>query len=97
MGSTIGISYYQSLKVKGCDKYNHFIDELRYYPTIFMTPPWREIFCQDAERKNSFEDGVAEYERLMKSYPEYGYHTLELPKISVKERVKFVLDSICRD
>lgn len=41
-----GISYFQSVKIH---KYDHFINELRYYPVMFITPPWKEIFIQDAE------------------------------------------------
>jgi predicted ATPase len=40
-----GVSYYQTLKIPDSRKYDHLIDELRYYPTLFMTPPWPEIFC----------------------------------------------------
>lgn len=89
-----GISYYQNLKIKNSHQYDHFVDELRYYPTIFMAPPWKEIFVQDDERKHSFEESIIEYERLMKVYPQYGYQVVELPKVSLKERVEFVLSFI---
>jgi predicted ATPase len=88
------VSYYQTLKTKESSKYNHLIDELRYYKTIFMAPPWKEIFCQDDERKHSFEDAVREYDRLMEFYPKCGYSIIELPKVSVKERVKFILSNL---
>lgn len=83
-----GISYFQSLND---NRYDHLIDELRYYPVILMTPPWKEIYCQDSERKHSFEDAVNEYGRLLKSYPAYGYQVVEIPKTSVEERYKFVV------
>lgn len=89
-----GISYYQTLKIPDANKYDHFIDELRYYPIIFMAPPWKEIFCKDDERKHSFEDATSEYERLMSTYPKYGYHLMELPKIDVKGRIEFILSNI---
>lgn len=88
------VSWYQNLKIADSNKYDHFIDELRYYHTILMTPPWKEIYRQDDERKHSFEDGVEEYERLLESYAKYGYKTLEIPKINVKERFKFVMSII---
>lgn len=89
-----GVSYYQSLQIKDANKYNHYIDDLRYYQTIFMAPPWEEIFRQDEERKHSFEDAVDEYTRLLKFYSEYGYRIIELPKVSVRARVQFLLSSI---
>lgn len=83
-----GVGYLQSLKM---NRYDHFVDNLRHYPTIFMAPPWKEIYCQDEERRHTFEDAVAEYERLLKVYPQYGYRIVELPKVSVEERAKFIL------
>lgn len=86
-----GISYFQTLKIHD---YDHIVNELRYYPTIFMTPPWEEIFIQDEERKHTFEDAVNEYDRLIFMYPKYGYEISVIPKAPVKERVEFLLSSI---
>ena len=86
-----GVSYFQTLKI---NKYDYLINELRYYSTIFMAPPWEEIFCEDAERKNPFENAVEEYDRLLEHYVKYGYELVILPKVSVKERYQFVVDNI---
>ena len=63
---------------------------------IFMTPPWKEIFCQDEERQHTYEDAVTEYERNLKFYSQCGYHIVELPKISVKERAEFILSILLK-
>ena len=89
-----GVSYYQTLKIPDSGKYDHYIDELRYYPAVFMTPPWPEIFCNDDERKHSFEDAVIEYNRLLGFYAFCGYKILEIPKNSVQERLQFVISNI---
>ena len=60
--------------------------------TVFIAPPWREIYCIDAERKQTFEDGVHGYRLLAEAYPDHGYELVELPRVSVAERVEFVLD-----
>lgn len=86
-----GISYYQTLELDDVRKYDYLIRDLRFYPTVFMTPPWSEIYCQDDERKHSFEDAVAEYERLLKFYAQCGYQILEIPKVSVHERFLFMM------
>ncbi len=88
-----GVGYFQSLNIH---RYDHFIDELRYYPTIFIAPPWKEIFCQDEERKHTFEDAVADYERDLKFYSDCGYSIAELPKASVEERIEFMLSILCK-
>lgn len=89
-----GISYFQTLNIPGKNKYDHIVNELRYYPTIFMAPPWEEIFCEDEERKNPFKNAIEEYDRLLEYYIKYGYELIILPKVSVKERYQFVVDNI---
>ncbi len=86
-----GVSFFQTLNKH---EYDHLIYELRYYQTIFMAPPWQEIFIQDDERRHSFEKGVEEYNRLLKFYSQYGYSIIELPKIGIKERINFMLSNI---
>lgn len=86
-----GVCYYQTLNVLGANKYDQFIREFRYYPIIFMVPPWKEIFCEDDERKKTFENAIEEYERLVKQFPKAGYELVEVPKMSVQERLKFIL------
>lgn len=87
-----GVSYFQTLVSEDNSKYDTLIQTLRFYPKIFMTPPWPEIYRQDAERQHSFEDAVIEYERLMNFYPTCGYQIIVLPKVSVQARVDYILN-----
>jgi predicted ATPase len=66
-------------------------DRYRYYRTVFLTPPWPEIYVTDAERQHGFEEAVAEYERLLLAYPEVGYEVVVLPKKDVVARADFLL------
>lgn len=63
----------------------------RYNRTVFLTPPWPEIYETDAERKHGFEQAVTEYGRLVRDYARLGYQTVEVPKRPVGERADFVL------
>ncbi|WP_119943280.1 AAA family ATPase [Neorhizobium sp. NCHU2750] len=65
-----------------------------YHPTVFMTPPWPEIYAGDDERRHGMDEAVAEYERLAALYPALGYEVVPLPKVSVGERADFVLDRL---
>lgn len=65
-----------------------------YHRTVFLTPPWPQIFRADPERRHGFEAALAEYERLAKVYPALGYEVVLLPKVSVAERADFVLDRL---
>lgn len=66
----------------------------RYHQRVFIAPPWQEIFTQDAERKQSFNEAQATYNALSAVYIELGYELLPLPFASVEERVQFVLKNL---
>lgn len=65
-----------------------------YAQRVFLAPPWPEIFVTDAERRNSLEEANAEYHRLVHAFSELGYETRELPKVTLSERVNFVLNDL---
>lgn len=62
----------------------------RYHKTVFVTPPWREIFRNDPERKGSFELYLDFHERLTRVYRQLDYQLCELPCVSISERVAFI-------
>jgi len=68
-------------------------ETFRYNPRVFIAPPWREIFTQDRERKQDFEEAIRTYEALVKTYTGDGYNLVKLPCVSIEERVRFVLAS----
>lgn len=63
----------------------------RYHRQVFMAPPWPEIFSMDSNRRHGLADALAEYERLLAAYLEFGYETILLPKVGIAERADFVL------
>jgi len=66
----------------------------RYHPRVFLTPPWAEIYMTDAERRHGFDAALAEYSRLLETYPALGYDVFVLPKMGVVERADFVLTTL---
>ena len=66
----------------------------RYNRTVFAAPPWREIFVNDAERKQDFAEAITTYERCTAAYRARGYEIVDLPKVSVQERVEFVMGKL---
>jgi predicted ATPase len=69
-------------------------DRFRYRETVFLVPPWAEIFANDAERKHSLEDAVATYETLIETYRDFGYRPIIIPKTDVAARADFVLEKL---
>jgi predicted ATPase len=43
---------------------------------------------------HSFDEAVTEYERLLETYPSMGYKVILLPKIGIRERADFVLETL---
>lgn len=70
------------------------IAQCPYNETVFLFPPWEEIYTHDEERKHSFEHAVAVYDLVGAVYPKFGYRTVEVPLASVDDRVAFVLGHI---
>jgi predicted ATPase len=65
----------------------------RYHRRVFIAPPWPEIFQPDRERKQDFEEAVRTYEALAATYQALQYELVELPRVPIAERVRFVLQS----
>jgi len=63
----------------------------RYNRRVFIAPPWKEIFQQDAERKQDFDEALRTSGAMVAIYTELGYELVELPRASIEERVGFVL------
>jgi predicted ATPase len=68
----------------------------RYNRHVFVAPPWPEIFEQDRERKQDFEEAVRTYEMMKTVYRAYGYELIELPRTSVEDRLHFVIEQAAR-
>ena len=71
--------------------------EFRYNRTVFLAPPWPEIFRQDLERKQDFDEAQRTYDALVSTYNGLRYALIELPRIGVKERCQFILDYLNRE
>ena len=67
-----------------CEKY-------RYNQTVFIAPPWREIYSTDNERRQSFDEAVRTHEVMVEAYRSCRYRLVELPRVSAEERAEFVI------
>ncbi|SRR6266851_7607443 len=66
----------------------------RYHRHVFLAPPWPEIYETDPERRHGLDVALAEYSRLLETYPSLGYEVLILPKVGVSERADFILNTL---
>ena len=70
------------------------INTYRFNNNVFMTPPWKEIYCNDDERDQTFDEAIDIYEKLKEWYKMNGYQPIILPKVSVERRAEFILSEI---
>ncbi len=75
---------------------NDFIDACKnnMYDSVFLLPPWQEIYTSDDERYESFEQAKEIHNHLLDTYSTLGYDCIEVPFGTVKERYNFILKNI---
>lgn len=72
--------------IEACQKYK--------YDTIFLLPPWEEIYTSDSERYESYEQAMQIHDFLVDTYTKFGYDLIEVPKVSVENRYNFIIDHL---
>jgi len=64
------------------------------YDMTFMLAPWKEIYEQDNERYESFEQAEIIQKHLITTYENYNYSLIDVPFGTVSERITFILNSL---
>lgn len=65
-----------------------------YEQKVFILPPWEEIYVNDSERWQSFEEARAIYHTIRDTYTGLGFELIELPKASEAVRISFILNAV---
>jgi len=68
--------------------------QVHRYARVFICPPWPDIYVTDQERRQTHEVAVRTYEAMVETYGALGYRPIEVPRTTVAERARFVLESI---
>ncbi|MFP3834469.1 AAA family ATPase [Chryseobacterium sp. SIMBA_028] len=68
--------------------------EMVYNKNVFILPPWKDIYENDLERKQTWEEAMQTFDCMVETYLKYDYNIIEVPKIAVAERVRFILHAI---
>jgi predicted ATPase len=64
------------------------------YDHIFLLPPWKEIYKQDNERYETFNEALKIHTYLIKGYEKYGYRVIEVPFGSIESRMKYIFNQL---
>lgn len=84
------IAYLQAAQLPVDEEYRKAIRTHRYADTVFLLPPWQEIYVQDSERWQTFEEATVLGEHIRSAYVHAGYRVVELPRSAVQERIRFI-------
>ena len=61
-----------------------------YSSSVLICPPWPEIFKNDPQRPETFEETCLLHRHLVETYTSLGFEMVEMPKISIEERALWV-------
>jgi predicted ATPase len=67
---------------------------LQLHHTVFVLPPWPEIYVNDAERDQSFAQAASVHGQIQQWYARCGYQINEVPCVEVEQRVSHVLEAL---
>lgn len=64
------------------------------YDKIFIAEPWKDIYINDSERYETYDELLEIDFHLKEIYKQLGYHIIILPKKAVSDRVTFILETL---
>jgi predicted ATPase len=74
---------------------NMWLSKYPYCSKVFVLAPWKAIYVNDDERDHTFEHAESVYNTLREWYRRLDrYQVIEVPRVSVAERCKFVLQAL---
>ena len=88
------LGYLRMLNLPVPEHMQRAADAFRYNRRVFIAPPWREIFRQDHERKQEFDEAIRTHDAMVAIYTALGYDLVEIPRSPVEARARFVLDNV---
>lgn len=68
--------------------------QYRYAPVVFVTPPWRGIYTNDAIRTETFDEAQKIHEIVVETYKNLNYRIIELPLVPISERKKYIFQNL---
>jgi predicted ATPase len=64
------------------------------YDYVFLMPPWEDIYIQDNERYESFQQALAIHNHLLNTYKSLNYNVIQVPTGTVADRTDYILKVI---
>ncbi len=71
-----------------------YMNEYPYNKTVFIFPPWKEIYRTDSERDHTFDHALKVHQQLLSWYSRHGYKLIEVQPDEASERAQYILDLV---
>ncbi|WBX78793.1 AAA family ATPase [Virgibacillus salarius] len=88
------LTYTYLINIPVSEQLDYAVKSYRYNKKVFILPPWKDIYQNDDERKQDYEETVVTYQAMFRIYEQLDYELIEVPKIGVKQRASFVLKNV---
>jgi predicted ATPase len=88
------IAYLRNGGVEVPPKYAQVLQDKPYDALVFFAPPWQQIYVNDQERPQTYEESLQIADLLKETYQQLGYRLITLPKASCEARVAFVREKV---
>lgn len=88
------IAYLHNGKVAIPAMYEQVLQEKAYEKLVFFAPPWPQIYVNDQERPQKYEESLRISTLLRETYEQLGFQLVVLPKVSCEKRVAFVMEKL---
>ncbi|MBI34007.1 MAG: hypothetical protein CMP67_01415 [Flavobacteriales bacterium] len=67
-------------------------NRINRYNKVFILPPWKEIYKNDNERRESFKEANFIHDEIEQAYLKSGYNPIKVPFGSIQNRINFILN-----
>lgn len=88
------IAYLKSASLPVSENYLDALANHQYHSTVFILPPWPEIYVNDDERWQTYKESEALYQVIKDTYNQLNFNLIEIPQLALKQRLAFILDHI---
>ena len=88
------IAYLKANKLGITTEITQIIKQCVFNKQVFITPFWEEIYINDGERMEDIKAAINIESSIIETYKSLGYTLVKVPKLSVSERVNFILSNI---
>lgn len=87
------LAYLEYIKTPYPERFSEACMQFRY-DKLFILPPWKEIYTNDGERYENFEQSVKIYEQLIETYKKFRYELCIVPLDTIEKRTEFILNQL---